>query len=101
MQHLLAKTDDIGAEKVTRVDFFGRPAIVYRDGEKFVAAIDVCTHLGGPLELNGDQLQCQWHGACFARDTGKAVKGPASPEAKLIRLPTRVKDGGVYYVVGE
>ena len=101
MQHLLTKVDDVRSDKVTRVDFFGRPVIVYKEGEKFVAAIDVCMHLGGPLELNGDQLQCQWHGACFARDTGMTVKGPASPTSRLIRLPTRVKDGGVYYVVGE
>ncbi len=101
MQHLLAKTDDVNDDRVTRVDFFGRPAIVYREGEKFVAAVDVCTHLGGPLELNGGQVVCQWHGACFARDTGKPVSGPAPPQSRLIRLPTRVKDGGVYYVVGE
>jgi nitrite reductase/ring-hydroxylating ferredoxin subunit len=101
MQHLLAKMDELSADKVTRVDFFGRPAIVYKEGEKAVAAIDVCMHLGGPLELNGGQLQCQWHGACFALDTGKTVSGPAPPQSKLVRLPTRVKDGGVYYVVGE
>ena len=101
MQHLLANLDDLSADKVTRVDFFGRPAIVYREGERAVAAIDVCMHLGGPLELSGGQLQCQWHGACFARDTGKAVSGPAPATSKLVRLPTRVKDGGVYYVVGE
>jgi len=101
MQHLLAKTDDVNADRVMRVDFFGRPAIVYREGDKFVAAIDVCTHLGGPLELNGGQVKCQWHGACFARDSGKQLAGPAPPQSRLIRLPTRVRDGALYYVTGE
>jgi nitrite reductase/ring-hydroxylating ferredoxin subunit len=101
MEHLLAKMDDVTAEKLTKVDFFGRPAFVYKEGEKVIAGIDVCTHLGGPLELQNGQLQCQWHGACFARDTGKATALPAPPQSKLIRLPTRVRDGGVYYVTGQ
>src|SRR3989304_1764626 len=101
MQHLLAKTDDVNADRVMRVDFFGRPAIVYREGDKFVAAIDVCTHLGGPLELNGGQVKGQWHGACFARDSGKQLAGPAPPQSRLIPVPTRARGRAVDYGAGE
>jgi hypothetical protein len=33
--------------------------------------------------------------------TGKATRGPAAPDSRLIRLPVRVEGGEVFYVYGE
>ena len=85
------------------VDFFGRPALVARTDGALRAYLNVCAHLGGPLELSADgaHFECQWHGACFDARTGRATGGPARPDARLIRLPIRVEDGQVTYVYGE
>lgn len=101
MEQPLAKVEELSEEKVTRIDFFGRPVILYRNGDRIFVAVDVCTHLGGPLELEDGTLVCQWHGSSFARDSGKALKPPAPRDSHLIRLPTRVRDGIVYYVTRE
>jgi nitrite reductase/ring-hydroxylating ferredoxin subunit len=89
--------------RAAEVDFFGRPVLVLRTEGRVRAYVNVCTHLGGPLGLveDGSHFECQWHQACFAAATGKAVKGPARLDSRLIRLPTNIEDGQVTYVYGE
>ena len=101
MKVKLADEAQVGEETVTEVDFLGRPAILLRQEGALTAYLNICTHLGGPLQLEGDTLRCQWHGACFAVRTGKAECGPARPDTRLIRLPIKVEDGQVFYVYGE
>jgi apoptosis-inducing factor 3 len=88
---------------VIEVDFFGRPALLVRSQGEVRAYMNVCMHLGGPLRLTEDSatFECQWHQACFDARTGKAVKGPARPDARLLRLPVKVENGWVTYVYGE
>ena len=88
---------------VSEVDFFGRSVLVLRTDERVRAYVNVCMHLGGPLELSADgaTFQCQWHGACFDARTGKATRAPARPDTRLIRLPVKIDDGRVTYVYGE
>jgi nitrite reductase/ring-hydroxylating ferredoxin subunit len=86
---------------LTEIDFFGRPAVLLRREGRVRGYLNVCTHLGGPVRLEGDRLECAWHGACFEAATGKATRGPAAPDSRLIRLPTRVEGGEVFYVYGE
>ena len=52
--------------RAAEVDFFGRPVLVLRTGGGVRAYVNVCPHLGGPLELaaDGERLECRWHGAC-------------------------------------
>lgn len=88
-------------EDATELDFFGRPAIAFKRDGKVKVYLNVCTHLGGPLTLDGDTLTCQWHGACFKTATGAASCGPAPEGSNLIRLPFRIEDGVVFYVYGE
>jgi nitrite reductase/ring-hydroxylating ferredoxin subunit len=101
MKVKLADAAQVREGAVTEVDFFDRPAILFRQEGRLTGYLNVCTHLGGPLQLEGDRLRCQWHGACFAARTGRAARGPARPETRLIRLPIRVEDGQVFYVYGE
>jgi nitrite reductase/ring-hydroxylating ferredoxin subunit len=85
------------------VDFFGRPVVVVRKDGLTRAYANVCPHLGGPLKLSadGETFVCQWHGACFDARTGKTLCGPARPDARLMRLPTKVENGALTYAYGE
>jgi nitrite reductase/ring-hydroxylating ferredoxin subunit len=90
-------------QRASEVDFFGRPVLVVRTDGQVRAFVNVCTHLGGPLQLapDGASLQCQWHHACFDVRTGQATGAPARPDSRLIRLPIKVEAGQVSYVYGE
>ena len=89
--------------RVSDVNFFGRSVLVLLTDERVRAYVNVCTHLGGPLELSADgsTFQCQWHGACFDARTGKAKCAPARPDTHLMHLPIKIDDGQVTYVYGE
>jgi nitrite reductase/ring-hydroxylating ferredoxin subunit len=101
MKVALAHETEVQDGTLTEIDFFGRPAVLLRDEGRIAAYLNVCAHLGGPLQLDGSSLQCEWHGACFDARSGKTVRGPARPDARLIRLPVKVEDGRVFYVYGE
>jgi 3-phenylpropionate/trans-cinnamate dioxygenase ferredoxin subunit len=99
----LVPTDQLRDGQATDVDFFGRSVLVLRTDGQVRAFMNVCTHLGGPLQLaaDGRSFQCQWHQACFDAQTGRATAAPARPDSRLIRLPIRIEDGQVTYVYGE
>lgn len=57
---------------------------------------DRCTHRGGPLHegtVDGDCVQCPWHGSVFRLDDGSVQAGPASVPQPAYE--TRVVDGRV------
>jgi nitrite reductase/ring-hydroxylating ferredoxin subunit len=85
------------------VDFFGRPVTLLRRDGRVRAFMNVCMHLGGPLQLapDGNTFECQWHQACFDARSGNATRGPARPDARLLQLPIKIQDGWVTYVYGE
>lgn len=95
----LTTVDRIPDEGALTVDFFGRPAFVLNVEGRARAVMNVCMHLGGPLELRGDRFVCGWHGAEFSLG-GERAEGPARPGSRLMVLPTRVEDGTLYYVYG-
>jgi nitrite reductase/ring-hydroxylating ferredoxin subunit len=101
MQHELIKIADIPETGSALVPFFGREVHVYRAEKGFRAAANVCLHFGGPLECNGKEFVCPWHGARYDMESGARLGGPAPKDAKLMFLSTRVEDGGLYYVWGE
>jgi nitrite reductase/ring-hydroxylating ferredoxin subunit len=92
---------EIPADGAKAVQFFGRDVLVYRaDGEPH-AVFNACVHLGGPLDRQGDQFVCPWHGAHFDCASGMRVSGPDGTHDRLLMLPTRVEDGVLTYVYGE
>lgn len=98
MQRPLIPVDEIPEEGTTTVEFFGREVLVYRVRGVPRASVNVCPHLGGPLEQCGATFVCGWHGATFAVETGARQSGPARQGARLMRLPTRVIDKTLTYV---
>lgn len=95
----LTEVSAIPNEGAITVDFFGRETLVLKVDGRARAVMNTCTHLGGPLECQGDRFVCAWHQAEFDLK-GRQIKGPAKRESALMFLPTRVEDGTLYYVYG-
>lgn len=71
---------DLVEGKLTRVDAGGIPAVLLKQGQNIYAIGATCTHLAGPLDegtLEGDVVQCPWHGSRFCMRDGSVVNGPA------------------------
>jgi nitrite reductase/ring-hydroxylating ferredoxin subunit len=57
------------------------PIAVFRVGENYYAVDDTCTHAQSSLSegyLEGDAVECVFHGARFCLRTGKVLSPPAS-----------------------
>jgi nitrite reductase/ring-hydroxylating ferredoxin subunit len=97
----LARIEDIPEEGVKKADFFGREVLLTRQGGRPRAIMNVCMHLGGPLEPTGcDRLVCAWHHAAWNLSDGSKLEGPGRADARLMTLPTRIIDGVLHYVYG-
>ena len=72
-----------------------RMLLVRREGEIYAIG-EVCSHLGGPLaegELQGDVIQCPWHGSRFCVRDGSVVDGPATHPQPVFE--TRLNGGRI------
>jgi len=79
-----------------RAQHEGTPILLVRDGSRIHAIGETCSHLGGPLsggKLDGDVIQCPWHGSRFSLTDGSVVDGPAVHP--LPCLEARIRDGQV------
>ena len=97
----LCKVEEIPEDGTKTVEFFGREVLVMKVSGIPKAIANVCMHLGGPLQRDGDKLTCSWHGAEYACVDGRRIKGPARKDSQLMFLPTRIEDGTLTYVYGE
>jgi nitrite reductase/ring-hydroxylating ferredoxin subunit len=101
MKEPLIPMSDIPPEGTVTADLLGREVLVTMLGGKPRAYLNVCMHHGGPLVLEGNTFNCEWHGSTFEARSGRALGGPVRPDARLIMLPTRVEDGILTYVYDE
>jgi len=79
--------------KLYRVTVAGVPVVLLRQGSQFYAISATCPHAGGPLDegdLEGDVVQCPWHGSRFCMRDGRALTGPAVVNAP--RYDIRIRD---------
>jgi len=101
MQVPLAPVDEIPEDGVKKADFFGREVLLTRKGGRPRAIMNVCLHLGGPLDqVDGERLVCAWHHSTWALSDGAKLAGPGPRDARLMTLPTKVIDGVLHYVYG-
>ena len=98
MRQALIGVNEIPESGAVTVELFGREILVMLLNGKPRAFANVCMHHGGPLELVGDTLTCQWHGSQYDARTGRVISGPVRPDARLIMVPTRVEEGVLTYV---
>ena len=70
-------------------------AVSFKDGQ-FGAVSNICNHAGGPLgegRLDGDYIQCPWHGWKFHCRTG--VGEPGYEQDCVPAFPVKVENGRV------
>jgi nitrite reductase/ring-hydroxylating ferredoxin subunit len=80
----VASTSEIPPDKMKVVQYKGQPVCLANASGKYYAIRNTCTHLGGPLaqgKLEGNVVECPWHGSRFDLTTGEVKRGPAqTPE---------------------
>lgn len=82
--------------EMKRVDAGGVPVLLVRREGDVCALANTCSHLGGPLaegKLEGDVVQCPWHGSRFNVRDGSVVDGPATFPQPCFE--TRVREGQI------
>lgn len=87
---------NIEENRLYRVTAAGVPVVLLRQGMQVYAISATCPHAGGPLDegpLQGDVVECPWHGSRFCMRDGRVLTGPATVNAP--RYDVRVRDGQV------
>lgn len=88
---------DMPENTLRRVEVAGVPVVLLKSHGKYFAIAATCSHAGGPLdegELQGDVVQCPWHGSRFRMRDGKALTGPAT--FRQPRYDVQVRDGMIH-----
>ena len=96
--HVVARSSEIGNEPV-QVWLLGQPWCVARlDGGQVAAWVDRCPHRLAPLSagrVQGDGIQCGYHGWCFATDgscTAVPARGRGVPRGAAVDVPWGVDE---------
>jgi nitrite reductase/ring-hydroxylating ferredoxin subunit len=79
-----------------RAEFEGKPILVVKREDRVYAIDGTCAHMGGPLaegKLEGDTIQCPWHGSRFDIKDGNLVNGPSIYSQAC--METRIANGMV------
>ena len=80
----VASTSEVLPDKMKAVQYKGKAVCIANVTGKYYAIQNICTHLGGPLaqgRLEGEVVECPWHGSRFDLATGEVKRGPAkTPE---------------------
>ncbi len=88
--------ESVEENKLYRVTTAGVPVVLLRQGLQFYAISATCPHAGGPLDegkLDGDIVECPWHGSRFCMRDGRVLTGPATVNAP--RYDVRVRNGQI------
>jgi nitrite reductase/ring-hydroxylating ferredoxin subunit len=88
--------EQVEENRLYRVMVSGVPVVLLRQGLQFSAIAATCTHAGGPLDegtLEGDVVQCPWHGSRFCLRDGRVLTGPATTRAP--RYEVRIQNDQV------
>lgn len=93
----VARLADIPDDEGRRVEAAGRAIALFKyEGEVF-AIDDLCSHAEASLAtgfLDGCEIECPLHQACFDVRTGQVTAGPATKDVRS--YPVRLEDGVVY-----
>ena len=71
------------------VEVEGKRIALFNLGGEFYAIEDACTHRGGPLSegsLEGDEVECPWHGAHFNIKSGQVTSPPAGADVTTYKV---------------
>jgi len=79
----VAEVSDFDNQSAKCVEVEGKSIALFKLGGEFYAIDDTCTHAGGPLSegnIEGDEIECPWHGAHFNIRSGKVTLDPADED---------------------
>lgn len=85
----IAAVSEVPPGKGKLVEAEGLPIGLFNVGGTFYAIDNACTHVGGSLgegSLEGDQVECPWHGARFDVKTGKVLSAPAVEDVATYKV---------------
>lgn len=91
---------DIPSDEGHRVEVAGRAIALFKCEGEIFAIDDLCSHAEASLAsgfLDGCQIECPLHQACFDVRTGKVTAGPATEDVRS--YPTRVENDAVFVYV--
>ena len=92
----VAKLEDLEPGTCLPVEVDNAPGIALFNVDGDILALDnTCPHAGGPLgegSLEGEVVECPWHGWEFNVRTGQCLENPA-PEWTVPCFPARVENG--------
>ena len=83
----------LGAGEMKGLEVDGRPVLLVRAGEEWLAVANRCGDSPLPLEfsrLDGTTLHCSWHGCQYDVRMGTRLDGPGD---RLAVFPVNVEDG--------
>jgi nitrite reductase/ring-hydroxylating ferredoxin subunit/uncharacterized membrane protein len=92
---VIAETE-LSEGQMMKVEAKGVSVLLVRRGGQIHALAHTCSHLGGPLsegKLEGEIVQCPWHGSRFSIKDGSVVDGPATFPQPCFE--TRVREGQI------
>ncbi len=96
------RTDEVEDGRGVCVDVAGERIAVFRDGDRFYAIGDRCSHAEASLsegEVFDGEVECPRHGAIFDLATGAAKALPATRPVPTYRL--RTESGAIEIEVGK
>ncbi len=88
--------ESVEENRLYRVTVAGVPVVLLRHGLQLYAISATCPHAGGPLDegtLQGDIVECPWHGSRFCMRDGRVLTGPSTVNAP--RYDVRVRNNQV------
>jgi len=91
----VATTDQVSPGAAMVVSVQGKEIALFNREGTFYAIGNTCTHAEGPLaegEVEGDEVTCPWHGACFNIKTGEVVGPPASENVPCFKVAVEGND---------
>jgi len=80
--------ESVEENKLYRVTAAGVPVVLLRQGLQFYAISATCAHAGGPLDegtLQGDVVECPWHGSRFCMPDGRSAHWPGNGQRTSLR----------------
>jgi nitrite reductase/ring-hydroxylating ferredoxin subunit/uncharacterized membrane protein len=93
----LAGQDDIPQGGPTKFKAGINELAIIRDGDRILALHAQCAHAGGPLAegtiVDGDRLECPWHGSRYVLANGHVVRGPSMYDQPAYEV-RRAEGGG-------
>ena len=85
----VAETRDLSPGQAKAVEAEGHPIALFNVGGTFYAVDNDCTHAAGPLGegmVEGEEVECPWHGARFNVKTGAALTPPAGADVTSYKV---------------